>query len=112
MKVKSICLIAAAAVASLAASPLPANEIDEPTQQSKFAACAHESKGLKGDEHQRFMSECLKGHGGGGDHREAAHKTSADSSQQNRMKTCNEEAGRKNLHGDERRSFMSSCLKG
>ena len=34
------------------------------------------------------------------------------SHQQARMKTCNEEAGRKELHGDERRAFMSSCLKG
>jgi hypothetical protein len=89
-----------------------AAEADKPTQQGKFATCAHESKGLRGDEHQRFMSECLKGHEEGAEHREAAHKTSADSSQQNRMKTCNEEAGRQNLHGDERRSFMSSCLKG
>jgi hypothetical protein len=33
-------------------------------------------------------------------------------SQQEKMKTCNVEAGRKDLHGDERRAFMSSCLKG
>ncbi|HET7396673.1 MAG TPA: PsiF family protein [Gammaproteobacteria bacterium] len=31
------------------------------TQQSKFARCAHESKGKKGAEHKKFMSECLKG---------------------------------------------------
>jgi hypothetical protein len=111
MKVKSMCL-AIAAAAALAALAVPAAEADKPTQQGKFATCAHESKGLRGDEHQRFMSECLKGHEEGAEHREAAHKTSADSSQQNRMKTCNEEAGRQNLHGDERRSFMSSCLKG
>jgi hypothetical protein len=112
MKVKSACLAAVAAAASLAALPVPANDSDKPTQQGKFATCAHESKGLKGDEHQRFMSECLKGHDDGAERKEAAHKTSADGSQQNRMKSCNEEAGRKNLHGDERRSFMSSCLKG
>jgi hypothetical protein len=112
MKVKSMCLAVAAAAAALAAPAVPAAEADKPTQQSKFATCAHESKGLRGDEHQRFMSECLKGHEEGAEHREAAHKTSADSSQQNKMKTCNEEAGRQNLHGDERRSFMSSCLKG
>jgi hypothetical protein len=33
-------------------------------------------------------------------------------SQQNKMKTCNSEAGKKNLKGDERRAFMSACLKG
>lgn len=30
-------------------------------QQSKFAVCAHESKGLKGDAHTAFMRACLKG---------------------------------------------------
>ena len=32
--------------------------------------------------------------------------------QQQRMKDCNAEAKGKALKGDERRSFMSSCLKG
>ncbi|HYC35397.1 MAG TPA: PsiF family protein [Usitatibacter sp.] len=32
--------------------------------------------------------------------------------QQNKMKVCNAEAAKKNLKGDERRAFMSSCLKG
>jgi hypothetical protein len=30
--------------------------------------------------------------------------------QQNKMKTCNAEAGKKELKGDERKAFMSSCL--
>jgi len=33
-------------------------------------------------------------------------------SQQEKMKTCNAEAKAKDLHGDERRAFMSTCLKG
>jgi len=32
--------------------------------------------------------------------------------QQERMKDCNKEAGDKNLQGDARKGFMSSCLKG
>jgi len=32
--------------------------------------------------------------------------------QQERMKACNAEAGEKKLAGDERKAFMSSCLKG
>jgi len=28
------------------------------------------------------------------------------------MRTCNEEAARRSLHGDDRRAFMSGCLKG
>jgi Spy/CpxP family protein refolding chaperone len=86
-----------------------------PSQQTRFATCAHESKGLKGDAHQDFMSECLKGHEEEAAElkKDAPQKTSADASfQQGKMKICNDEAGRKNLHGDERRAFMSSCLKG
>lgn len=33
-------------------------------------------------------------------------------SQQEKMKSCNAEAKKKELKGDERRAFMSSCLKG
>ena len=33
------------------------------------------------------------------------------SEQQNRMKSCNAEAAKKELKGDERKTFMSSCLK-
>ena len=36
----------------------------------------------------------------------------APTTQQQRMKSCNAEAKSKSLKGDERRSFMSSCLKG
>lgn len=31
--------------------------------------------------------------------------------QQARMKACNAEAAKKELHGDERKAFMSNCLK-
>ena len=45
--------------------------------------------------------------------KDATHKEGpAEHSQQNKMKTCNVEAGKKNLKGDERRAFMSTCLKG
>lgn len=33
-------------------------------QQSKFAACAHKSKGMKGAAHKQFMHDCLKGKSG------------------------------------------------
>lgn len=41
----------------------------------------------------------------------APERTPAQESQQNRMKKCNVEAKEKELKGDERRAFMSSCLK-
>jgi psiF repeat len=37
----------------------------------------------------------------------AAH---ADNSQQDKMKTCNAQAGDQNLTGDDRKTFMKSCL--
>ncbi|MDA0189147.1 MAG: PsiF family protein [Proteobacteria bacterium] len=36
----------------------------------------------------------------------------AQQAQQDRMKNCNAEAGEKSLKGDERKKFMSECLKG
>ena len=35
----------------------------------------------------------------------------AEGTQQHKMKTCNIEAHEKGLKGDERRAFMSSCLR-
>jgi hypothetical protein len=56
----------------------------------------------KGEERKAFMKECLSAKseksGGGKD------------TQQNKMKTCNKEAGEKNLKGEERKKFMSDCL--
>ena len=36
----------------------------------------------------------------------------AETTQQERMKSCNAEAGKKNLSGDARKAFMKSCLSG
>ena len=38
--------------------------------------------------------------------------SAAQKKQQERMKSCNERAGLQKLQGDERKEFMSSCLKG
>ncbi len=38
--------------------------------------------------------------------------TWADTAQQERMKSCNAEAGQKKLAGDARKDFMKSCLSG
>jgi hypothetical protein len=40
-----------------------------------------------------------------------APKAADPPSQQNRMKTCNADAKAKSLKGDERKAFMSQCLK-
>jgi hypothetical protein len=112
MRFTAACAAAAALIAFAAFAEEPTHK--QGAQQSKFATCAHESKGLRGDEHQKFMSECLKGNDHeGAPRKDSTHRAADDTgSQQNRMRTCNEEAGKKALHGDERRAFMSSCLKG
>ena len=38
--------------------------------------------------------------------------TAAQKKQQERMKSCNEQAGAKKMEGDARKKFMSTCLKG
>ncbi len=112
MRFTAACAATAALIAFAAFAEEPTHK--QGAQQSKFATCAHESKGLRGEEHQKFMSECLKGHESEGTARnDSSHRAADDTgSQQNRMRTCNEEAAHKALHGDERRAFMSTCLKG
>src|SRR5689334_19637234 len=54
--------IAVSLLAAPAARAAAEPEAKEPSQhQARFAACAHESKGLRGEEHQSFMSDCLRG---------------------------------------------------
>lgn len=106
--------LAAIAVAALTVAPARANEPEQKTetQRERFAHCAHETKGMKPEEHRKFMSECLKSQEHPTHVREAHQRATGEASQQSKMKTCNDEAHAKSLHGDERRAFMSSCLKG
>ena len=94
-----------------AAAPALASDKPQTSQQEKFTHCAHESKGLKGEERNKFMSECLKGHDAKAHETKEAHNDEQHEGQHGKMKGCNEEAGKKSLHGDERRAFMSACLK-
>ena len=116
MKTRFLRMLAVAAVSfACIPSALAADGDHKSTdQQGKMATCSHEAKGLKGEEHRSYMSECLKGHGAStAPHaKEASNEGAPHGSQQDKMRTCNAEAGRKELKGDERRSFMSSCLKG
>jgi len=111
-----VCFTACIAVSTFFASTALATEADaKHSQQSRFSTCAHESKGLHGDDHQNFMSECLKGHETEAEElkkESMEQRASAEPTlQHTKMKVCNEEAGKKSLHGDERRAFMSACLK-
>ncbi len=102
-----------------AASALAATAADAPKkqlspQQQRMADCSHESKGMKGDAHKKFMSDCLKSKDSPADVKAAMTKSEggAKTTQQDKMKTCNADAKQKKLKGDERKKFMSDCLKG
>jgi hypothetical protein len=132
------CLVAGAALSALAADP-PKDEPKKLTpQQQKMSDCAKQSKGMKGDEHKKFMSDCLKGNGAKGEPKPvgmpAPEKKPAPEAkppmsepkpmaepkkpmaepkkptQQDKMKSCNAMAGDKK--GDDRKKFISDCLKG
>ncbi len=100
MKTRLIAIAAAALAATLLAPTALAEDKD------RTAACKKETAHLKGEEHSTAFARCLKAD-------KVAHADSpAQDRQQNKMKACNVEAGKKELKGDERRAFMSHCLKG
>jgi hypothetical protein len=77
----------------------------EPTpQQAKMSACSKEAKGKKGDEYKAAVKACLSA--------DAPAAADGKTAQQNKMVTCNADAKTKALKGDERKKFMSDCLKG
>ncbi len=68
-------------------------------QQQRMADCSAKNKGLTGDAYKSAQKACLSG------------QASSGNPQQERMKKCNADAGAKQLSGDARKTFMSSCLK-
>ena len=88
-------------------------------QQSKMATCNKEAgeKALKGDERKKFMSECLKAKPAAEETKPAADAAKpADEAAKTgaldpkaAMSACNKAATGKK--GDERKKFMSECLK-
>lgn len=102
MKSRTLWLVGAAAVWCVAVTAALAEGAAKETAHEQEAACMQSAKKLKGEERDKAIAECDKIDGLVGNHH----------TQQEKMKTCNVEAGRRQLHGDERRAFMSSCLKG
>ena len=95
-------------------SAAPAAEKKMGAQQSKMGRCNKEAKekNLSGDARKKFMSSCLKG--GGAAPQAAAEKPAQakPSGQKQKMGNCSKEAAAKKLKGEERKKFMSACLKG
>ena len=105
---------APASVPAPAAAPAPeAAPAAGNSQQNKMAICNKEATGKKGDERKAFMKECLSNKpaapASAATAAAPAAAPAAGNSQQNKMATCNKEATGKK--GDERKQFMSECLK-
>ena len=94
MRLITAAALGAAFTSLVLAAPATANDAASPTPAPKRIDCTHE-KDAKGVHRE----DC--------DARAATHEP-----QTHKMVRCNEEAGKKQLHGDERRAFMSTCLKG
>jgi hypothetical protein len=77
----------------------------ENTQQEKMTSCNADAtaKGLKGDDRQAYMKNCLSAH---------PTTTAKGNSQQEKMKTCNADATAKGLKGTDRQAYMKTCLSG
>jgi hypothetical protein len=99
-----------------------ADKKDPPAQPQRTSECTAQAgdRKLTDDARKQFMTDCLKSASTSADagtvtaKAPRAHKSeeAGHSSQTEKMKTCNQEATAKNLHKDDRRQFMSECLKG
>ena len=116
--------IIALALTMLVSASVPA--FAESAQQNRMKDCNAQAKGKTGDERKTFMKSCLSGDAAAAPatapvaapaKAEKAPATAPGMSksgkpltaQQQKMKDCNVEA--KGMKGDERKKFMSGCLK-
>ncbi|PKL16133.1 MAG: PsiF repeat-containing protein [Spirochaetae bacterium HGW-Spirochaetae-5] len=108
-----------ASVAFAAQATNPGKKAASPAQlaqQEKMKTCNKDAKekALKGDERKAFMKKCLSGKTSGAPATTTVAPptaTAAPPTQQEKMKACNKDAKDKALKGDERKKFMSDCLK-
>lgn len=99
------------ASAAAAAASAPAAALTP--QQVKMKTCNAQAKGKKGDERRAFMKGCLSNKPAAAPAAAtpaaAASQAAAPQTQRDKMKVCSAEA--KGKKGDERKAFMSECLK-
>ncbi len=122
MKVR-VALLALAFFATAPFAAEPAKKEASPAQlaqQEKMKTCNADAgkQGLKGDERKKFMSSCLSAKKDAAvpaaaqpAPAAAAPALSPKEAQQQKMKTCNADAAKQELKGDDRKKFMSECLK-
>jgi hypothetical protein len=113
-----VALIFSAAISAgsaFAADTTPAATKTLTPQQQKMKDCNAQAGDKKGDERKTFMSQCLKADSAPATTPPppaAAAAPAKPVSQQQKMKDCNADATAKKLTGDDRKAFMSTCLKG
>ena len=62
MRIRSTMLALGLSLGAMVAAPaFAAGSKPMTAQQQKMATCSKQSKGMKGDAHKAFMSNCLKG---------------------------------------------------
>lgn len=117
-----------AAIALMFVSQLACAETAAPVkppglQQQRMRECNAQAKDMKGEERKAFMKQCLSGKLAEAKAARAERRAerqnerekrreerqAARQSQQEKMKTCNAKA--KGMKGDERKAFISDCLK-
>ena len=119
----AVCALAAPAYAADAAAP--AKPLTAQQQKMKDCNAQAKTKALKGADRKTFMKTCLSGSSSAAAPAAAAPAAAASAApavpaapaspqaaQQQKMKDCNAQATAKSLKGSDRKSFMSTCLKG
>lgn len=96
-----LCLALAMGAAAATTTPKPTAK-EMTLQQQRTGACNQSAGDRTGDEREAFMKQCLRVDEPG--------KTLTPP--QMRMKECNDRANNKSLSGDERKTFMNTCVKG
>jgi psiF repeat len=95
MTLLAACTLAAAMpVLAADTAPSPAQK----AQQDKMAACNTKAKGMTGDEHKKFMSDCMSA------------KPAPPPKAESKMAMCNKQTA--GLSGDARSKAQSECMKG
>lgn len=110
----------------IGALALPALAQAQTAQQSRMATCNKQAEGKSGEARKAFMKECLAGKEAAPakaaapmkEEKKAMKEKKAMSAsgkeltpQQQRMSFCSKDAKAKGLKGEERKKFMSQCLK-
>ena len=109
---KLLSLTALGLALTLGAGAHAAEDAKAPTnQQSKMATCNKDAGDMKGDERKAFMKTCLSNKPATQQDKMKTCLSNKPATQQDKMKTCNADAKAKTLKGDERKAFMSECLK-